>query len=73
MSMSGDDQPCSLKRLLELDAMIGTVSGGYTDPASMTLAEDVPVELTVAWKQHFEASVKLKAELAKAREILNEK
>ncbi|CAL9989440.1 hypothetical protein VPHK356_0127 [Vibrio phage K356] len=73
MSINGNGVPCTLKRLLDLDDMIGIVSGGYTDPALHKLAEDVPVELTVAWKQHFEATAKLKSELAKAKEILNEK
>ncbi|QZI90355.1 hypothetical protein MYOV003v1_p0031 [Vibrio phage 207E48.1] len=64
-------EACTLKRLLEIEGMIGTVSGGYTDPAKHVLAEGVPVELVVAWKQHFEATVKLKEELKKARSCSN--
>ncbi|AUR97828.1 hypothetical protein NVP1244A_126 [Vibrio phage 1.244.A._10N.261.54.C3] len=57
----------SMAELLDMEAIIGSVTSGYMDPSVRVFDDTVPVELIVAWKQHFEATVKLKAELAKVK------
>ncbi|CAL9989448.1 hypothetical protein VPHK469_0136 [Vibrio phage K469] len=61
------DKVMSLTDVLALESMIGTITSGYSDPSTLKLGDDIPVELVVAWKQHHDAFRKLKAELDKVK------